>query len=152
MPVTGNPGIEDRSGGANGAYKLVFTFATPLASVTGASVTSGSGSISSRGFGPNPNQYTVNLTGVADAQYIIVTLTNVQDTAGRVGDFSATMGVLGGDVTGDRVVNSKDQNYINSKSGQKASSANFRADVTVDGLINGNDASFVGNRIGHKLP
>src|SRR5205814_6325218 len=147
LPVTGNPGIEDRSGGANGAYKLVFTFATPLASVTSASVTSGSGSISSRGFGPNPTQYTVNLTGVADAQYIIVTLTNVQDTAGRVGDFSATMGVLGGDVTGDRVVNSKDQNYINSKSGQKASSANFRADVTVDGLINGNDASFVGNGI-----
>ena len=152
LPVTGNPGIEDRSGGANGAYKLVFTFATPLASVTSASVTSGSGSISSRGFGPNPTQYTVNLTGVADAQYITVTLTNVQDIAGRVGDFSATMGVLGGDVTGDRVVNSKDQNYINSKSGQKASSANFRADVTVDGLINGNDASFVGNRIGHKLP
>ena len=152
LPVTGNPGIEDRSGGANGAYKLVFTFATPLASVTGASVTSGIGSISSRGFGPNPNQYTVNLTGVADAQYLTVTLTNVQDTAGRVGDFSATIGVLGGDVTGDRVVNSKDQNYINSKSGQKASSANFRADVTVDGLINGNDASFVGNRIGHKLP
>src|SRR5436190_10160415 len=55
LPLTGNRGIEDRSGGANGAYKLVFTFATPLASVTGASVTSGSGSISSRGFGPNPN-------------------------------------------------------------------------------------------------
>jgi hypothetical protein len=94
----------------------------------------------------------VNLTGVTNLQYITVTLTNVEDTSGRIGDFSVTMGMLGGDVTGDRVVNSKDQNYINSKSGQTATSANFRADVTVDGFINGNDASFVGNRIGHKLP
>jgi len=50
------------------------------------------------------------------------------------------------------VVNSKDQKYINSKSGQTATALNFRADVTVDGLINGNDASFVGNGIGHRLP
>jgi Dockerin type I domain len=55
-------------------------------------------------------------------------------------------------VTGDRVVNSNDQKYINSRSGQKANSANFRGDVTVDGIIDGKDASFVGNRIGHKLP
>jgi len=61
------------------------------------------------------------------------------------------MGVLGGDVTGDRVVNSKDQNYINSKSGH-SHAATFRADVTIDGLINGNDASFVGNRNGQNFP
>ena len=94
----------------------------------------------------------MNLTGVPDAQYVTVTLTGVTDTICNTVNTSATMGVLGGDVTGDRVVNSNDQKYINSRSGQKATSANFRADVTVDGLINGNDASFVGNRIGHKLP
>jgi hypothetical protein len=152
LPVTGNPGIEPRSGGANGAYTLVFTFPNPLAGIRAARVTSGNGSVSSSGFGPDANQYTVNLTGVTNLQYITVTLTNVEDTSGHIGDFSVTMGMLGGDVTGDRVVNSKDQNYINSKSGQTATSANFRADVTVDGFINGNDASFVGNRIGHKLP
>ncbi len=152
LPLTGNPGIECRNGGANGIYTLVFTFPTPLASVSGAGVTSGNGSVSSGAVGPNPNQYTINLTGVTDAQYVTVTLTNVQDTASHVGDFSATMGVLAGDVTFDRVVNSKDQNFINSKSGQRATSANFRADVTVDGVIDGKDASFVGNRSGHKLP
>ncbi len=62
------------------------------------------------------------------------------------------MGVLAGDVTSDRVVNSTDQNYINSKSGQTATSATYRGDVTIDGLINGKDASFVGNRSGHRLP
>jgi hypothetical protein len=90
---------------------------------------------------------------VPDAQYVTVTLTGVADnSACNTFNASATVGVLGGDVTGDRVVNSKDQNFINSRTGQRATSANFRADVTVDGLINGNDASFVGNRIGHKLP
>jgi hypothetical protein len=152
LPRTGNPGIECRRGGPNGSDILIFSFPAPLASVLGASVTSGNGSVSSTAFGPNSNQYTVNLAGVTNAQYITVTLTNVQDTAGRVGDASATMGVLRGDVTGDRVINSKDQNYVNSKSGQKPMSSNFRADVTVDGLINGKDASFVGNGIGQKLP
>jgi hypothetical protein len=149
LPLTGPRGVECRNRGATGAagvdHKLIFTFANPVASCGTAST----GSVTS---GPNPNQCTVNLTGVSDVQYVTVTLTGVADTAGHSGTPSVTMGVLAGDVTGDRVVDSKDQKYINSKSGQKASSTNFRADVTVDGLINGNDASFVGNRIGHKLP
>ncbi len=62
------------------------------------------------------------------------------------------MGVLAGDVTGDRVVNSTDQNSINSKSGKITKATTYRADVTIDGIINGNDASFVGNRSGNKLP
>ncbi len=149
LPLTGPRGVECRNRGATGAagvdHKLIFTFANPVASCGTAST----GSVTS---GPNPNQCTVNLTGVSDVQYVTVTLTGVADTAGHSGTPSVTMGVLAGDVTGDRVVDSKDQKYINSKSGQKASSTNFRADVTVDGLIDGNDASFVGNRIGHKLP
>ena len=149
LPLIGPHGVECRRPGATGTagvdYKLIFTFSSPVASCGSANT----GSVSS---GPNPNQCTVNLTGVPDAQYVTVTLTGVTDTICNTVNTSATMGVLGGDVTGDRVVNSNDQKYINSRSGQKATSANFRADVTVDGLINGNDASFVGNRIGHKLP
>ena len=93
---------------------------------------------------------TLNLSGVTDIQTIQVTL-NVSDGSHTI-SIPVSMGVLGGDVTGDRVVNSKDQNYINSKSGQIPTAATFRADVTIDGLINGNDASFVGNRNGHRLP
>ena len=39
MPLTGGPGIECRSGDVNGDYRLVFTFASALSSVTGATVT-----------------------------------------------------------------------------------------------------------------
>jgi len=149
LPLTGPRGVECRRPGATGTagvdYKLIFTFSSPVASCGSANT----GSVSS---GPNPNQCTVNLTSVPDAQYVTVTLTGVTDTICNTVNASVTMGVLAGDVTGDRVVDSKDQKYINSKSGQKATSANFRADVTVDGLINGNDSSFVGNRMGHKLP
>ncbi len=93
---------------------------------------------------------TLNLTGVADVQTIQVTL-NVSDGSHTV-SIPASMGILAGDVTGDRVVNSTDQNYINARSGQVTQATTYRADANIDGLINGKDSSFVGNRSGHKLP
>ena len=47
LPLTGNPGIECRSGGTSGTYTMVFTFANPLTSVSSASVSSGTGSVNS---------------------------------------------------------------------------------------------------------
>ena len=148
LPRAGAVGIECRTGGTNGTHQIVFTFADPVIFVS-ASVTNGTGTVSSFSGNGTP-VITLNLSGVTDIQTIQVTL-NVSDGSHTI-SIPVSMGVLGGDVTGDRVVNSKDQNYINSKSGQIPTAATFRADVTIDGLINGNDASFVGNRNGHKLP
>ena len=72
LPVTGDPGIECRTGGAAGAHTIVFTFTNPLTNVGGASVTSGTGSVSSGTIGADPREYIVNLTGVANAQEITV--------------------------------------------------------------------------------
>jgi hypothetical protein len=47
LPLGGPAGIECRSGGANGDFTLVFTFASPLVSVGGAEVSSGTGSVAS---------------------------------------------------------------------------------------------------------
>lgn len=148
LPRAGAVGIECRTGGTNGTHQIVLTFADPVIFVS-ASVTNGTGTVSSFSGNGTP-VITLNLSGVTDIQTIQVTL-NVSDGSHTI-SIPVSMGVLGGDVTGDRVVNSKDQNYINSKSGQIPTAATFRADVTIDGLINGNDASFVGNRNGHKLP
>src|SRR5207302_1822821 len=41
LPLTGTPGIECRSGGANGNYMMVFKFANTLSNVGSASVSSG---------------------------------------------------------------------------------------------------------------
>src|SRR6185437_15254066 len=99
LPLTGPRGVECRSPGQTGTagvdYKMVFSFSAPVTSCGTAS----SGSVSS---GPNPNQCTVNLTGVPNAQYTTVTLTGVNVLTSCVtpftGNVSGTMGLLIGDV------------------------------------------------------
>jgi hypothetical protein len=153
LPLTGSPGIECRSGGASNTYTMVFTFASPLTSVSSASVTSGTGSVVSSSIGTNAHQYIVNLTGVTNAQRLTVALANLSDTGG---DFSAsvaaTMAVLVGDTTANGSVNSSDIAQTQSQSGQPVTSANFREDVTVNGNINSSDIALVQSKSGTALP
>jgi uncharacterized repeat protein (TIGR03803 family) len=154
LPLTGARGIECRSGGSTGDYTLVFKFVNTLASVNGASVTSGAGSVGSKSIdGTDAHNYIVNLTGVTNAQYITVSLANVTDSAG---DFSpavaGSMGVLVGDTTGDGFVNSADISQTKSQSGNAVTNANFREDVNADGFINSADISLVKSKSGTALP
>jgi hypothetical protein len=153
LPLTGPRGVECRSGGPNGNYKLVFTFAHNLVSVDSAGSTNGGpATVTSSGIGPNPNQYTVNFTGVPNAQYLQVTLVNAKDTTGAIGNVTGTMGVLIGDTTGNIAVNSSDISQTQSQSGQPVTAGNFREDVTVNGLINSSDISLVQSKSGTALP
>ncbi len=154
LPLTGNPGIECRSGGANGNHTLVFSFVNALTSVGGANVTSGTGSINSSNIDSNDaHKYVVNLTGVTNAQVITVSLTNVQDSTGNSSSaISASMGVLIGDTNADRFVNSGDIAQTKSQSGQSVTSSNFREDVTVDGNLNSGDIGLVKSKSGTALP
>ena len=155
LPLTGNPGIECRSSSAlgSGNYKIIFTFSNPVTDVGGAGVTNGTGSVSSSAINPNnATQYLVNLTGVANAQYVTVTLTNVSDS---LGDFSSTisasMGVLIADVNGNATVNASDVAQAKSRIGQPTDGTNFRADINANGAINATDVSIVKSRIGSGL-
>ncbi len=152
LPLTGSPGIECRTGGANGNFQMVFVFANPLTSVGGASVTSGTGTVSNRTLGADPHQYVVDLTGVTNGQNITVTLTNVVDSTGNLGSVGAAMGVLAGDTTGDGAVNSADISQTKAQSGTAAGKNNFREDVNVDGTINSGDISLVKSRSGTGIP
>ena len=143
LPPDGS-GIECRSGGANSAHSLVFSFLNPVTSC-GASNT---GSVVS---GPNSNQCTVNLTGVANAQTVTVTLTGAIDSTGAIGAVSGTMGVLLGDTTANRAVNSSDISQTQSQSGQLVDVSNFREDVTVNGAINSSDIATVQSQSGTAL-
>src|SRR6202043_2878888 len=132
MPLNGNPGIECRTSGTGGNYTVVFQFTNALTSVSSAAVTSGTGSVSTSGIGTNPNEYIVNLTGVTNAQYLTVTLTNVQDVAGNAGTVvSPRIGILIGDVNATGLVDSGDVFLVRQQTGQNASSSNFREDVNV---------------------
>lgn len=144
------PAIEPRSGGANGDHELVFTFANNLTSVP--FVTADSSTLSNSFLGPNKNQWTADLTGVANAQRLTVTLSSNSDDPEDTVFASATMGVLAGDTTGDGTVNSSDVSQTKSCSGQAVEQNNFRSDVTVDGTLNSSDVSLVKSESGTALP
>jgi hypothetical protein len=141
LPLAGPAGIESRISASLGAgnYTLVFTFANNLTSVGGASVSSGTGSVGSTSMGPNPNQYTVNLTGVSNAQTIKVTLTNVLDSLNNTGSLSVPMRVLVADANGNGVVDSGDVFLVRQQTGQSAGALNFRDDVNATGVIDSGD-------------
>ncbi|MEY2547389.1 MAG: hypothetical protein QOG48_2506 [Verrucomicrobiota bacterium] len=150
LPLNG-AGIECRSSGATNDYKLVFDFANAVSSVASATVSSGTGSISSAGV--QGGNYVVFLTGVANAQTITVTLTGITDSAGNsLPSLTATMSVLLGDTTADRFVNSSDISQTKSQSGNSVSASNFREDLTVDGNINSTDIALVKSKSGTALP
>ena len=139
LPLNGS-GIECRTGGANGDFKLVFDFANSVSSVSSAAVAAGTGSVSSAAV-QNGN-YVVNLTGVTNAQRITVTLTGVTDSAGNsLASLSVTMGVLLGDTNASSRVDGSDVSLIRQQNFQTVSTSNFREDVNASNRIDGTDVS-----------
>jgi hypothetical protein len=154
VDLTNGSGIECRNGGANGDYTLVLTFANPLASVGGASVSSGTGTAATANIDTtDAHRYIVNLTGVTNAQRITVSLTNVSDSTGN---FSAnvpiTMGVLVGDVNGSRRVDSSDVTLVRQQALQTITPANFREDIDASGRIDSEDVTTARQQALTSLP
>jgi predicted outer membrane repeat protein len=149
LPLSGEPGVECRSGGGN--YTEVFTFTNNVVSGS-AAVTGGTGNVSgSPTF--SGHTMTVNLTGVIDVQTITVTLTNVTDEFSHVlPPRSVSMGVLIGDVNGNRTVNASDVALTKSQVGQAVGNGNFREDVNASGTITATDVAIVKSDVGHALP
>ncbi len=144
-----NPGIECRSGGTSGDYQMVFSFANPITSVGGASVTNGTGSVASRMIDTDAHNYIVNLTGVTNAQVININLTNVNDSAGNSSaTVSAAMSVLIGDVNANGSVNASDIAQTKINSGSTVAGTNFRSDANANGSINASDVSLVKSHSG----
>jgi hypothetical protein len=153
VDLTSGSGIECRSGGPNGNYTLVFMFANPLTSVGGVQLIGGTGSVANGAMGSDAHQYVVNLTGVASAQTLNLTLNNVADSAGNFsGTISVSMNVLVGDTNADRFTDAVDVGQTKSQSGDAVTSSNFREDVNVDGFIDAVDVSLVKSKSGTALP
>jgi PKD repeat protein len=155
LPVSGTRGVECRSSTSLGAgnYTMVFTFANNLASVGSAGSTNGGpATVSSSSIGPNPNQYTVNLSNVPNAQYLSVTLINAKDSTGAIGNVTGTMGVLIGDVDASGRVDSTDVFQVRQQSLQTANPSNFRADVDASGRIDSTDVFITRQKSLTSLP
>jgi len=155
LPLFGpQVGIECRSGGTSGVFKMILTFPKAV-TVDAASVVpdpkkaGATASVSS--FTVSGSRVTVNLTGVSNAQTIRINLANVSDGT-NTNDVSVPMGVLLGDTNSDRSVTDADVTLTQSKVGQAVTKSTFREDVTLDGAIDNTDVSLVQSNVGTKLP
>jgi hypothetical protein len=150
LPLTGNPGIECRSGGTNSNHQIVFAFPTAV-TVSGASVAPGQNKTASMAgspiVSPDGRTGTLNLTNVSDAQTVTLTLTGVNDGA-STHDASVQMGVLAGDTNGNGAVTASDVSQTKARVGQAVTNSNFRSDVIVSGTINASDLALVKSRSG----
>jgi hypothetical protein len=151
LPLSGSPGVECRSGGANGDHTIVFTFTNDIVSGN-AAVTAGTGSVAgSPTF--SSNTMTVNVTGVPTVQQITVTLTGVTDSfAQTLPDTTLVMKALMGDVNGNSAVSGSDVGQVKLDVGQTTDSGNFHADVGANGSISASDVSAVKSMAGASLP
>lgn len=149
LPLSGTPGIECRSGGVNNVYHVVVTFLNPV-TFNSASVTSGTGMVTSA-TGSGTTTVTVNLSGVTNAQTLMITLFGVNDGT-STNDISVPMSILVGDTNGNGTVNASDVSQTKAQTGQSVTASNFRADVTANGVINASDVSLVKSRSGTSLP
>jgi uncharacterized repeat protein (TIGR03803 family) len=155
LPLTGNVGVECRSGGVTNDYQMVVTF-SGIVTVNGnpqAQVTSGTGCVGTGGtctgnVSVSGNIVTIPLTNVANAQTINVTLNSVNGSI----NVTIPMGVLIGDVNGNGAVNASDIALSKSRSGQPVDPTTFRSDVNADGSINASDVALVKASAGTGLP
>ena len=148
LPLSGNVGIECRSGGASNDYQMIVNFMTTV-KVGSASVTSGTGSVSS--FSVSGSHVTVNLTGVANVQILTVTLFNV-DNGTQMGNTPVSMAVLVGDVDGNALVNGSDVSLTKAQVGEAVIGSNFREDVNANGTVSASDVALVKSKVGTALP
>jgi hypothetical protein len=151
LPLTGTVGIECRSGqGTNSNnHQVVVTFPVPITAVANAMVSSGTGSVST--FVVSGNQVIVNLTGVANAQTIMITLSGVNDGT-NVADVSIPMGLLLGDVNASRRVDAADVSLVRQQTLQTVTTSNFREDINASGRIDAADVSIARQQTLTSLP
>jgi PKD repeat protein len=142
LPLTGAAGIECRTPGPSNSYQLIYTFNKAVAVAGTATKVQGAGVVGQAAVGPNPNQVTVPLSSVTNAQHFVAKLDGVQDDVGAIqNNLSARMDVLVGDVDATGRVDGNDVSAVQSHTRQTANGSNFRDDVDATGRIDGNDVS-----------
>jgi hypothetical protein len=78
----------------------------------------------------------VDLTGVADQQYVAISLTNVASADGFAGGSgSVRIGFLAGDINQSRVVTLSDSGTLNTQLSQPVTISNFLLDINASGTL-----------------
>ena len=148
LPLSGvptDPTTEPRMGPN---HTIVIPFASSVSAAT-ATITEGVATAGTPTF--SGNEVIVVLTGVADQQYVTLTLTNVV-TAGGTTSGSVRLGFLVGDVNQSRVVLVSDLGFINAQLTRVTTAANFLLDVNASGAITVADKGITNANLTKSLP
>ena len=147
LPLSGNIGIECRSGGSPfGDHQVVVTFPGPITVNT---VTVSAGTVASSLV--SANQVFINLTGIPNAQRITITLVGVNDGT-NIANVSIPMGVLWGDVNASGRVDAGDVSLVRQQTLQTVTTSNFREDINTSNRIDAGDVSIARQQALTSLP
>ncbi len=145
--VSTSPTTEPRVGPT---HTVVCTFDK---AITGANVSITEGAATAGAPTFSGNTVVVALTGVANQQYVTISLTNVTSSDGGTnGAGSVRIGLLAGDVSGNRVVTVADTGLVNAALAQPVTSANFLNDVNASGMITVADKAIANGNLTKTLP
>ena len=145
--VPTDPTTEPRQGPA---ATIVFTFDKPISGAT-ASITEGAATAAAPTF--SGNSVLIDITGVADQQYVTVSVANVASTdGGTAGSGSVRIGFLLGDVNQNRVVTVADLGLVNQDQSQVATATNFLRDINANGAITVADKGLTNANLTRALP
>ena len=145
--VVTNPTTEPRAGPA---HAIVFTFVDAVTSAGTVAVTEGTAAAGTPTF--SGNQVTVPLTGVTDAQYVTLAVSNVALAGGGTGAGTVRIGFLVGDVNQSRVVTVGDLAQVNAQLAQPVTAGNYLTDVNANGTLTVADKGLTNANLTRSLP
>jgi hypothetical protein len=141
LPLSGTAGVECRL--VSGGMTIVFTFDKAIASAS-AAVSGGSATVLGAATPGAGNTLSVNLTSIANAQTITLSLSNIiASDGGTLASAAVSCRVLQGDVNGNGTVSAADVAMTKANVGQSVSASNFRTDINENGLISAADVNLV---------
>jgi hypothetical protein len=144
-----SPGIECRTGGANGDHTLRFAFDGNVTSLGTVSLTSIDGLATADPPSVVGGVVTVNLHNATNVQKLTVTLNNVNSIGHNA---SVVMGVLAGDTNANGRVSNADVSSIQAQVGAAVVQGNFRNDVNANGTLSNGDVAAAQAKVGTQLP
>jgi hypothetical protein len=145
--VPTSPTIEPRMGPV---HTIVFTFDSPVTTAGVAAVTEGVAVAGSPAI--SGNEVVVGLTGIADQQYVAVSLTGVVSANTAAGAGAIRVGFQLGDVNQNRVVTLADLGIVNSQLAQFVTLSNYLKDVNASGTLSLADKGITNANLTRNLP
>lgn len=148
LPLKGASGIEGRD--LSKGLSLVLSFDRPI-SGSSATISAGVATLSGKPAFAG-NVMIINLTGVANAQELAVTISGAVGPGGtKAGPLVVRLRTLEGDINADGTVSRQDMNAVISRVGTAVDGATFRSDADANGTVSASDVNRARSQLGKTV-